>query len=187
MQKKIELDENRTLLYSIMKEDPYIFQIREDFEKNGYPDKYYYFNRNKNYEIGGYTVKNDVTDLTIEIDNTHPLYIPFVNLLSEKDEIIINDDRIKESNRRYLKIYRDEEKVYLKFVNNIMDNKNRFSHDKFNIFIKNIYFDKNSKLDQMNSDIKYRLHQFFIEVNNMMMDVGLENEGSKKYVKKITS
>lgn len=187
MQKKIEIDEERAVFYAIMKGHPYAFQIRDEINNNGYADKSYYIIRDKNYEIGGYTVKNDVTDLEFEIDNTHPWYYAYLDLLADDNEIIIDDDMTKENNRKYLKIFKNEDKIFLKFVNNYSNNKNKFSHDRFNIFVKNVYQDENSKLDQRKTDIKYRLHKFFVEINNLMMDNELEHEDAKKYIKKRTS
>ena len=184
MQKKIEIDEDRRVYYAILKGNPYAFQIRDEITKDGYADKSYYITRDKNYEIGGYTVNNGITDLTFEINVSHPWYIPFLDLLGDDNELVIDDDKTMDNNRKYLKITKEGNAILLRFVNNYSNNKNKFSHDRFNVSIKNVYHDDNSKLDQRGTDIKYRLHKLFIEINNMMMDNDLENNDIKKYVKK---
>ncbi len=182
MQKKVKVDRDRVIYYGVADAGQKIYQIRDVCNDRFGVVSCYYFKMGKNFEIGGYTVDDRATDLFFEIDSNHPLYLSFVDTLLDDDELIIDDDRVKENNRRYLKVYKNGEKVILQFVNNLTNDKSRLSNEKFSIFIKGIEYDPNSKIDQRGLDTKERLYDFFSDIHCLMMDEELEKGHS--YVKK---
>jgi hypothetical protein len=129
------------------------------------------------------------------INKSNPLYIPLLHLLNGEEELIIDDDDTSEINKKYMKVYTEDDNINVEFINELG---NSFDIEKFNVFIKNIFFDLRSKIDSFRKDTKERLYFFFDEVLELFMEENhqisieeylldnglLTKEESKKYVKK---
>ena len=179
MQRKVEVDKNRVVIYSIKEDNSNILQIRDIYSDKFGIIKSYFFTMGKNFEIGGYTINDNITDLSFEIDCNHPLYMSFVDSLYDDKELIIDDDNTIKYYKKYLLIYKKDEKIILHFVNNLNDDKNKISYEKFNITVKN---NRNSKVDKKGLDTKERLYDFFFFFYSLML--GEQLEDNKTYVKK---
>lgn len=184
MEKKLNINDNRVLYY-VSSDESDAIQIRDITTNRGYINNNYSFKKDKNYEINAYTINNNITELMFEINSEHPLYQPFINLLGDKDIMIIDDDNTKENNKKYLMIKLINNNIVIQFVNNLTNNKNKFSYERFNIFIKDVHYNLNSKIDKKGLDTKNRLELFFEEVNNLIIKETIDYD--KKYVKKRTS
>ena len=179
MEKKIELDSNRILMYTTRKEYPFNIQIHEgilDNDNNILKD--YIFLMRDDYCFGGYTSSNNVNKIDFEFEDNHPLYLPLLNLLNNKQELIIDDDDTLSNNTKYMRIYNDGI-IKVEFVNNSLKKYGQFDYDKFNIFVKNIQYDLRSKIDTKGESTKYLLFKFFKEVNESIVNY----ENDKKLIK----
>ena len=163
MEKKIKISDNRILSYNT--EDGYVLtnSIREDFFKNGKFEKYYVLSRWDDYEFNAYSAYDNTTRLFYEFDVEHPLYFPFLHLLNNDLELIIDDDNTHELEKKYMKLYKKDDKIVLEFRNKLRDNEKSIKYNRFNIFIKNIGPDCRSKIDCQYKDTKERIWNFFEE------------------------
>lgn len=165
--KRIDIDKNRILIYRIS--EGYIkpvFTISEGFIENGVVKKIYNLCQWDDYGLNGWTSDdNDINKLSFEFDINHPLYLPFLHLLNYDEKLIIDDDDTVLDNKKYMIIYRTDDKIFMEFLNNLDDNTYK---DKFYVFIKNIGPDGRSKIDCLNKDTKTRLFDFFNEVYEVL-------------------
>ena len=106
-----------------------------------------------------------VDKISFEFDIDHPLYLPLFYLLNYDDELLI-DDGTGEDFKKYLKIYKDHEKIFVDFIDKF-DSHTYFS-ERFYVFIKNILYDGHSKIDQNHKDTNARLSEFFREAHNVL-------------------
>lgn len=152
-----------------------------------------YWSDNKDYD----EYKNTKSELYI-FKKENPLYIPLLHLLNGEKELIIDDDDTAELNKKYMKVFLDNDNIGINFINELSKD-DETSMERFSVFIKNIGFDLRSKIDCQRKDTKERLHFFFKEtyklfneeyhqttieeylINNNL----LTREESKKYVKKL--
>ena len=150
----------------------------------------------KSWQDIDYDEYDKTTRLIHVFDKEHPLFVPLFNLLNGNKELIIDDDATSELNKKYMRIYLEDYKIIIEFVNKL----NKVADiEKFNIFIKNIGFDLRSKIDCLELDTKERLFFFFKEVYESLIDeyhqmtieeyLAINNkltlEESKKYTRKI--
>jgi len=169
LERRINISENRILIYNISKgyAKP-TYTVAEGFLEDGDVKKTYSLSQWDDYGFSGWTSENDnVNKISFEFNSSHPLYLPLLHLLNYDDELIIDDDETREENKRYLSIYRKDNKMYVDFIDNVKDSEIDYS-EKFHVFIKNIIYDGRSKIDQTYKDTKIRLLTFFDEVNEIL-------------------
>ena len=169
-EKRIELSENRILIYRIS--EGYAkptFTITEGFLENGNLIKTYSLSQWDDYGLNSWIDDDeDVTKISFEFDMNHPLYFPLFHLLNYDDQLIIDDDGTMEENKKYMLVRREEEKIYIDFIDLVEDD--IYASERFNVFIKNIGLDGRSKIDQNYKDTKERLLIFFNEVYDIIMN-----------------
>ena len=169
-EKRIELSENRILIYRIS--EGYAkptFTITEGFLENGNLIKTYSLSQWDDYGLNSWIDDDeDVTKISFEFDMNHPLYFPLFHLLNYDDQLIIDDDGTMEENKKYMLVHREEEKIYIDFIDLVEDD--IYASERFNVFIKNIGIDGRSKIDQNYKDTKERLLIFFNEVYDIIMN-----------------
>lgn len=169
-EKRIELSENRILIYRMS--EGYAkptFTITEGFLENGNLIKTYSLSQWDDYGLNSWIDDDeDVTKISFEFDMNHPLYFPLFHLLNYDDQLIIDDDGTMEENKKYMLVHREEEKIYIDFIDLVEDD--IYASERFNVFIKNIGLDGRSKIDQNYKDTKERLLIFFNEVYDIIMN-----------------
>ena len=171
MEKRIDITKERALIYRF---DDYP-TIKEVFFKNGDIEKIYILMRTDDYNFNALIYEDDnINELSFEYDINHPLYLPLLHLLNNKEKLLIDDDDTREEYQKYLVICKSTNKINLSFINN---NSNSIGIEKFTVFIKNIMDDLRSKINQNNLDTKERLTMFFREVNEIFK----EDENNKVY------
>ena len=185
MEKRIELNSNRVLIYETSEESVFVNRlITEGFMLNNDVIKDYTFEQTDDFLFSA-SSKNiqNINELVFEFGTDHPLYIPFKNLLSNDEELIIDDDLTRYDGKKYLKIIKCRKRIYLAFINDLKDSK--YDSEKFNIFVKNVLYDKRSKIDEQGKDTKKRLHRFFYEADKvlkgeyqMTLEDAIENQKS---------
>ena len=170
-EKRIQIADNRILIYSVTKgyAKP-TFTIREGIAENGVL-KTYSLSQWDDYGLNGWIENDeDISKISFEFDNLHPLYIPLFHLLNYDEELIIDDDDTRDDNQKYMSIYKNDNKIIIDFVDNLEQNNHINCTEKFHVFIKNILRDGRSKIDQQEKDTKKRLFIFFNEVNKVIMN-----------------
>lgn len=117
----------------------------------------------------------------------HPLYIPILHLLEDKNILIIKDDNIKCSNRKYIVFTPKDNNIVLTIVNN---EEKAFIGDKFRITLKKDSLDKETQrkmcifLKETIKNISEKYHQITIE-EHLIRKNGIQDEEVKKYIKSI--
>ena len=196
--REIKIDNNNIIRYEIIPGYVPLHKITYANLEDGI--KTINFSRWDDYSFVSYQAKDfkdyDKTNSEKHVINKkNPLYIPLLHLLNGEDELIIDDDDTSEMNKKYMKVYIEEDNIAVEFINELGNN---FDIEKFNIFIKNIYFDLRSKIDSLKKDTKERLYFFFDEVFELFREENhqismeeylldnnlLTKEESKKFVKK---
>ena len=168
LEKRIIINDNRILIYYIS--EGYVkltYTITEGFIENGDVIKTYRLSQWDDYSFNGWINNDEGTQkISFEFDINHPLYLPLFHLLNYDDELLIDDDDTREDNKKYMLIYKNREKIYIDFINDLTHT--HYSSQKFHVFIKNIVFDGRSKIDQDRKDTKKRLNVFFNDVHNIL-------------------
>lgn len=168
LEKRIKIDNNRILIYNIS--EGYAkptYNITEGFLENDDVIKTYSLSQWDDYGLNGWiSNEKDVNRISFEFNMDHPLYFPLFHLLNYDDELLIDDDDIREDNKKYMLVYRKEDKIYMDFIDKLEDSIHMT--DRFHVFIKNIGPDGRSKIDQDQKDTKKRLFIFFNEAHNML-------------------
>ena len=202
IEKVIKVNDNRIIRYNISDGYIPIHTIREDFLENGKLIKNYQFSRWDDYGFKGYVSLNfedfiKINQINYDFDINHPFYIPLLHLLNGEKELIIDDDETYELNKKYMKIYKEEEKIIIKFIYELED---EYVLEKFYVFIKNIGPDIRSKIDCLNKDTKERLYLFYEDIYKIFIEeyhqITIEEyllqhtniltlEESKKYIRKM--
>ena len=165
MKKEIKIDDSRLLTYSIIDGYTETLIIKEFFIENNKVVKNYTLSRWDDYGFNTWINANldeleNINKVSYEFDIEHPLYKPLLNLLDNDEELIIDDDNTYEFNKKYMKLYKNNNIIYIDFVNRLIDID---LLEKFSIFIKNIGSDARSKI-AIDSNVKIRLYRFFMEV-----------------------
>ena len=166
MEKKLNINSNRKLIFS---REPsygtYLDEVEEGFSKNSKLDKGYSLSRWDDYAFVGYSSsRHHCVDFSFDVD--HVLYFPLLHLLGDDDELIVDDDDSLELNRRYMRIYKDDDLIKMEFNDDFDD-----EIKKFNVFVKSINYDGRSKIDCFKLDTKERLAKFFDEaIENIIED-----------------
>lgn len=199
--KKISVNQNRIIEYTISDGYTQIHTISEIFIENGKLIKQYRLSRWDDYGFSGWINTNtdsisNVNSLSYDFEIGHPLYIPLFHLLRDDEQLIIDDDETSEINKKYILISKLKDKINLTFINGL---EKTDAINKFYIFIKNIGPDGRSKIDCSYKDTKERLYLFFQEAytqfNEEVHQITIEeyllknskkfgNEEYKKYVRK---
>lgn len=112
-------------------------------------------------------INNNKTEniLEFEFDINDPIYFCLNRLLNDKELLIIEDDDTYEMNKKYMTIKREEEIIKIIFFNNIKENN---SHNKYNVFIKNIGPDSRSKIEDIK--MKQQIVKFFRECTKTLLE-----------------
>lgn len=163
MEKRIRISDNRILNYNTVDGYVMMHSIREDFLKNGKLEKNYTLSKWDDYGFRGYSAFDNPIKLSYEFDVEHPLYFAFLHLLDNASELIIDDDHTCELEKKYMRLYKNDDIIILEFINKLDNYNDPIKHNKFNVFIKNIGLDCRSKIDCQNKDTKKRLWDFFEE------------------------
>ena len=114
------------------------------------------------FHLCAYPNNFDSNKVEFEFDESHPLYIPLLNLLHGKEEIIIDDDNTLYENAKYMRIYKTD-KIIIEFVNHLIDEEHRYDFDNFSIHINSIYPSMHSMVDRRDTRTKYYLCKYFEE------------------------
>ena len=160
LEKCITINENRILIYRISKgyAKP-TYTIMEGFLKNSELVKTYELTQWDDYGLNGYiNDDNEVIKISFDFDINHPLYFPLLHLLNYDNELLIDDDSTREDNKKYMLIRKENNKIFIDFINKL---KSTDMLERFHVFIKNIGPDGRSKIDQNYKDTKMRLFIFF--------------------------
>ena len=159
MEKRIEINEDRVML--LILDDDYIGTKKTISEYQEYDFdmiKSYNLSQWSDYDFFAVTDVDVKDTLSFDFDVNHPLYFSFLHLLNGDEELIINDDLVKEKNKRFIKIYKYKNKIIMSFVNKTND---EYDLPKFKVFVENLDCDSYSKIDEKGFDIKKRLYKFF--------------------------
>ena len=170
--KRIEVNDNRILDYSIHDGYVPIITIREGIIEENNVQKAFRLSRWDDYGFNGWVNTDfdefkNMHEVSFEFDYEHPLYIPLLHLLNGDKELIIDDDDTYEDMEKYMTISIDNDIITIKFINKL---ENDNSMEGFSVFIKNIGFDLRSKIDCNDLDTKDRLYVFFSEVHKLFME-----------------
>lgn len=167
LEKRIKINENRILIYRISY--GYVkptFTISEGFIENDELVKTYDLCQWDDYGFNCWINNdNEVKKISFEFDMDHPLYFPLFHLLNYDDELLIDDDDTREDNKNYMLVHREKDKVYIDFIDELPNNNHM---ERFYVFIKNIFYDGRSKIDQNQKDTKERLANFFNEAHSIL-------------------
>ena len=170
-EKRIQIHDNRILLYRIFpgySKDTYT--ITEYFLENGEVLKTYSLSQWDDYGLNGWTCDDEeVHHLSFEFDMNHPLFFSFFHLLNYDDELIIDDDDTRDEYKRYLRVHRDKDRIFMDFIDEVDDS--IYLSERFYVFIKNILHDGRSKIDRDYKDTKLRLVDFFKEVHIVLTEM----------------
>lgn len=164
----IEINPTRFLKF-IIDSDDYVtrYTVEEVFFTSSNIVSSYNLTRTDDYNFYSIDFEDDEGDrLSYPFGIDHPLYIPLLNLLQGDKELIIDDDATSGDNQKYIKIYLDKGIIFLDFINNVGTNDTCIN--KYSVFVKNVFPDLRSKVDQQNKDTKLRLKQFFEELCNTL-------------------
>ena len=160
IEKEIKISENRTLRYTYIDEGIPNIEITEMFFEPGKPAKSYTFAKWHDYRLDGWIDDYDdsIRQISFDIDQNHPLFVPFLHLLNCDDSLIIDDDMTREETENYISISRIGKTVRVEFFNNPDVNTNS---ESFYITVIGAHGDGRSKIDQQFKDTKERLARFF--------------------------
>ena len=179
MEKRIKINKDRLIILSV---DNSIISICEYFAKDNSLLKTYNLSCYDDFGFNAFTC-DDCDKVSFDFDINHPLYFPLLHFLEKDDKVIIDDDHTRNLNENFLKVYKNDDKISMSFVNS--DNKN---FDKFNVFVNSIVPDCSSKIDYQGLDTKERLNVFFEEAINALLDqnhqITMEEYMTKKKVLK---
>lgn len=169
-EKSIPIQENRVLVYRISA-GTFIktYTITEGFLENRNVLKTYSLSKWDDYGLNGLSFEDEeVHHLSFEFDMNHPLFFPFFHLLNYDEELIIDDDDTRDEYKRYLRVHRDKDRIFMDFIDEVEDSS--YFSERFHIFIKNILYDGRSKIDQKQKDTKLRLSAFFKEAHQVLTE-----------------
>lgn len=174
MHKRIELNKDRILILDIEKQNHLnMITISEYFGHNSNLLKNYSLSVWDDFSFNAYIPNEDSTnEVSFQFNKDHPLYQSFINLLNGESNLIIDDDFTREINKKYINIYIKDEIIYLKYISNQYENP--IAIEKFNVYIKNIFPDGRSKIDQQYKDTKKRLMDFFNKAVNALLEYDKE-------------
>ncbi len=159
----IDINDNRKLSYTVIQDFLCDHHIDESFYNGQELEKSYSFHRSSDYAFNAIFFAGDdskLKTLSFSFGVDHPLYTPLLHLIDYDGELIIDDDDTREENKKYLKIYKKGDIIFLDFYN-LLENDRSF--ERFNVFIKNITIDGRSKVDHQNKDTRKRLNEFYGE------------------------
>ena len=182
----INVSDNRLIRY-IEDNNGYMhtYTINEGFLESNDLNKSYSLSMYDDYCFSAFTLDNTINRISFSFDIDHPLYIPLLHLLNGDKEVIIDDDNTNELNKKYLKVYIENNIIYLDFVNELHNDEYL---EMFNVFVKNITYDLRSKIDSYGLDTKDRLNIFFREaikrINEEYHQITIEEYMLKKTLKK---
>lgn len=100
-----------------------------------------------------------------EFNVSDPIYFCLLELLGDSDTFIIDDDDSCERMVKFMTINREETTIKICFTN--LKNE-RFLHNKYGAFIKNIGPDGRSKIEDIK--VKYRIVDFFRNCEKVLLE-----------------
>ena len=196
--KMIKLSKNRIICFNIHENHANKYSIEEYFLKGNIYKQYTLCKgQEDNYSFKGWInasipEKEQTQQVLYDFDITHPFYIPLLKLLDGKDQLIIEDDETNGINNKYVFINRDENKVYLSFINNLEKDS---IETKFQSTIKSSTSKDISKIDYYGDNARERLNKFYEELIDRIYQISIEeyllktkgpdDEEVKKYIKSI--
>lgn len=154
MQKMIELEDGNKI--RIIYEDG-INLIQKGYIDDNGVIKTIEFSRHGDYCFEGYSIYDD-NKIDFEFNKNDPLYNHLERLLRGENELIIDDDLTRESNKKIMRIYKQQDKIIISIENYLLGVS---IVDKLNICVINVAYDQRSKIEQQNLDTKERLNEFF--------------------------
>ena len=116
LEQRIEINENRILIFNMADKNSFI--ITEGFLENDDLLKTYTLSKRYDYNFNGWSNNNDVNKISFEFDTNHPLHIPLTHLLNNDVSLLIDDDDAIEDNAKYMLIHKEEDIIYIDFINN---------------------------------------------------------------------
>lgn len=156
LKKTIKINDERVLKYYISDTNTTpTYTIMEGFIEDDEVQKIYYLKQLDNYSFTGWinNTNKDIDRVSFEFDINHPLYIPLLHLLNYNEELIIEDDSIKEKNSKYTRIHRIDNKIQIDFIDKKYGTDLKTFTERFHISNKGTI----------------ELFNFFNEVNEVLM------------------
>ena len=166
--KRVEL-KNAVAIYkldSTYREKVLSYCICDD---NGNPLKYFDFSMDDDFRFSGHLFDTNIekiekmTTLDFEIDKDSILFQPLKEFLNNDESFLLDDDfSIYDDNKKTMKVFAEEDKIKIQFKN-IKEKDENSVENRFMVFVKNIFRDGRSKIDQgqPNNKIKDRLRHLF--------------------------
>lgn len=158
MEKIIKINNERIL--NIAKDDNSNIRIVEKFYNEGDECAHYSLEQGSNYYFStNIDIESQMEDvskaLSYEIDNNHPFYLLFLNILGNEDELLINDETKESINTKYFLIKKDGNNISLNFINKCKQS----DEEKFSVIFKK----ENDKKE------KRKINCFFNQVDELFL------------------
>ena len=112
--------------------------------------------------------EEEMYDINFSVDINDPLYLPLNRLLLYQNPIVIDDDETYGLLRKYMEIKKENDLITIKFINKMYEDSDYDKLEKWSIFIKNIFSDSRSKIEDDN--IKYKLIELFTDVQDLLIN-----------------
>ena len=139
-------------------------KIQKGYFSDGVLEKIIKFEMGDDFAFEGYSYdiyRREVQNISFDFNVDDPLYIPISTLLMGNNQLIIDDDKTPDALRKYMEIKKYEDRITIKFQNNMVNDKDYDFFYKWKVFIKNVSIDPRSKIKDNN--IKTSLIEFFEE------------------------
>lgn len=168
MEKTITTNENNIIKLNTEENYCYkVINIEKNYINNGKIEKKISFAIWDDIRFDSYLMNQNIhfnnNEITYEIKIEDQIYFALNRLLGKEGLLIIDDDHTKEQLKKYIKLQKDYNRILITFHDEVTD---KFSIDRFSVFIKNIGPDPRSKIKDIN--IKYRLIDFFKEAEEIL-------------------
>lgn len=138
-------------------------------DENKQPVKYFDFVMDNDFHFSGHVFDTDIDEirkmdtLDFEIDKDSIIYKSLKEFLNKEKSVLIDDDfSIYEDNKKTMEIIDEDDKIKMQFKN-IKEKDDDSVSNRFMVFVKNIFHDGRSKIDQglSNNNTKERLRNLF--------------------------
>lgn len=138
-------------------------------DDNGEPLKYFDFVMDDDFCFSGHLFDTDIEkiekmkSLSFTIDKDSILFQPLKEFLSNDDSFLLDDDySIYDDKKKTMRVACEEDKIKIVFKN-IKEKDENSASNRFMVFVKNIFRDGRSKIDQgqPNNKTKDRLRHLF--------------------------
>lgn len=138
-------------------------------DENKQPVKYFDFVMDNDFHFSGHVFDTDLDEirkmetLDFEIDKDSIIFDELKQFLDNEKSFLLDDDfSIYDTNKKTMEIVDEEDKIRIKFKN-IKEKDDDSVSNRFTVFVKNIFHDGRSKIDQglSKNDTKERLRSLF--------------------------